>query len=223
MAVCFNTERGISIDTKNKNHLRVNVWIANLNRSQRRRNGFEIDNSQSDKAMKSLNKSLFSFFLFTFAFVFTANAQQSATFFSEVPATFDVAVFLAEEDEIFPAVNNYVLTPPAERDADWWGEVEREVSVAGENYKKVTAQDIRHILHFEVNYEGKVDMTSSVSTLLDVHLYHKSEPLRIMALAAIIEIGDEKAINHAHEMLYRQLSQRVVDYSILALQSYYNG
>lgn len=178
--------------------------------------------------MKSPNKSLFSLFLLTFAFVSTATAQQSTSMFSDVPATFDATTFdatvwLTDEDEIFPAVNNYVLTPVAERDADWWGEVEREVSIADKGYKSVTAQEIRHILHFEVNYEGKVDLTSSATTLLDVHLFHKSEPMRMMALAALIEIGDENAINQAHEMLYRQRAPRVVDYAILALQSYYNS
>lgn len=173
--------------------------------------------------MNSLDKSLFSLFLLTFAFVFTANAQQNNAMFSDMPATFEASVFLAEEDEVFPAVNNYVITPADERDSDWWSEVESEISIAGENYKNVTPQDIRHILHFEVNYEGKVDVSNSTATLLDVHLFHKSEPMRMMALAAIIEIGDEKAINHAHEMLYRQISERVVDYAILALQSYYNS
>ena len=110
-----------------------------------------------------------------------------------------------------------------ERDAQWWGDLERELSIAGENYKKVTSQDIRHILHFEVNYDEKVDLKSSASTLLDVYLYHKSEPMRIMAMAALVEIGDKKTIKQAHKMLYRQQSERVVDYSILALQAFYNS
>ena len=173
--------------------------------------------------MKSLNRSLFSLFLLTFAFVFTASAQQSTSLMSNMPATFDASVFLAEDDEVFPAVNNYVVTPATERDASWWGEVEREISLSDANYKKVTAQEIRHILHFEVNYGDKVDLTNSVPALLDVHLFHKSEPMRMMAIAALVEIGDEQAIQKAHEMLYRQLSPRVAAYTILALQSHYNG
>ena len=136
---------------------------------------------------------------------------------------FDVAEFMDNEDEVFPAVNNYLATPATQRDSDWWGEVESQVSIAGENYKKVTAQDIRHILHFVVNYDDNVDLTNSASTLLDVYRFHKSESVRIMAMAALVEIGDEQTIKQAHEMLYRQRSARVVDYSILALQAYYNG
>ncbi len=173
--------------------------------------------------MKSFNRSLFSFFVLTVALGFTASAQQSMSMMSDMPATFDASVFLNEEDEVFPAVNKYVVTPPAERDAAWWQELENELSIADKNYKKVTAQDIRHILHFEVNYDEEVNLNSSVSTLLDVHAFHKSEPLRIMAMAALVEIGDEQALKQVHEMLYRQNSARVVDYSILALQSFYNN
>ncbi|MEM8484881.1 MAG: hypothetical protein AAF564_04995 [Bacteroidota bacterium] len=173
--------------------------------------------------MKSYNRSLFSFFVLTFAFVFTASAQQSTSMMSDLPATFDASVFLNEDDEIFPAVNNYVITPAAERDAEWWREVENEISIADKNYKKVTAQELRHILHFEVNYNEEVDLSSSVSTLLDVHAFHKSVPVRMMAVAALVEIGDEKAIQQVHETLYRQRSARVLDYSILALQSFYNN
>ncbi len=173
--------------------------------------------------MKSLHRRFLSLFLLTFAFVFTASAQQSTSLIEGMPTTFDATMFLEEDDEIFPAVNNYVATPTLERDAAWWGEVEREISLKGANYKHVTAQDIRHILHFEVNYGDRVDLQSSVPALLDVHLFHKSVPMRMMAIAALIEIGDEKAIEKAHEMLYRQRSERVAAYTILALQSYYNG
>ena len=175
------------------------------------------------KTMKSINRSLFSLFLLTFAFTYTSNAQQSTSMLTDASPILDVTEFMDNDDELFPAVNNYLITPATERDASWWGEVESQISIADVNYKKVTAQHIRHILHFEVNYDDQVNLNSSASTLLDVYMFHKSEPMRIMAMAALVEIGDVDTIKQAHEMLYRQRSERVVDYSILALQAFYNG
>ena len=67
-----------------------------------------------------------------------------------------------------------------------------------------------------------VDLNSSVPTLLDIYFYNKSEEKRIMALAALIEIGDRDSLEEVRFNLYKQRTERVRDFSVLALNTYYS-
>ncbi len=176
--------------------------------------------------MKTLHKMVAPLVLFTFAFVYTASAQQNAQLAIESitdPALSAALMMNNEDEEPFPSVELYMMTPSEARNAAWWGELQREISLENQVYRAVSPEALQHTIFFEVNYGEYVDLNASVPTLLDVYLYHKSEEMRIMALAAILEIGDEAAIQKAHDMLYRQISERVLNYSITALQAYYNS
>ena len=108
-------------------------------------------------------------------------------------------------------------------DANWWAELEQEISLTDESYRSLSGQSLQNAMFFLYNHSNRIDLTSSAPVLLDVYLYNKSEEMRIMALAALVMIGDAQSLETAEQLLYRQRSERVQNFSVLALTQYKTG
>ena len=167
--------------------------------------------------MKTTN--IFTLLALFFAFTFSASAQQSAFSFEKLNISAAELASTAETPHIFA----YVANPFEVRDNAWWNSLENELSIADQSYRKVTTEALQNLIFFQTNHGGKVNLESSILTLLDIYGYHKSEGMRIMAVAALVEIGDAESLKTVEKNLYKQRTPRIRDYTIAALQDYKNN
>ncbi len=172
--------------------------------------------------MKSKHLCMYSMIVLAFAFVGTASAQQQAIRTLDETATLRAAAYSAETDREYPVVRAFLLDPDAERTPAWWAALEEDISLEGISYRKVPVEAMQNVIFFQVNHREEVDLTPSVPTLLDVYFYHRVEGMRIMAMAALYEIGNAESLSLVKRNLYKQRTERVRDFSISALQVYYN-
>ena len=174
-----------------------------------------------EKKTKTLHRSFLAALTMMVVFSVNAFAQQNTSFslnqFGVVSVDEPVA---SDNDEDFPLVSEYKNMPLMDWDMNWWDSLEREISLENESYRSLSGAQLQNAIFFLANHGERVDLTSSASTLLDVYLYNKHEAKRIMALAALIHIGDKESLETAEYMLYRQQSERVKDFSIAALTAY---
>lgn len=154
-----------------------------------------------------------------FTFSSSAFAQQTSFSFNQMNmATADLGA-TAET----PHVEAYVANPFEDRDNVWWNSLESELSIADQSYRKVSVESMQNLIFFLANHGDKVNLDSSIPTLLDVYNYHKSEDMRIMAVAALVEIGEAESLETVEYKLYKQRDAKVRDYTIAALQDYKNN
>ena len=154
-----------------------------------------------------------------FAFSFSASAQQSAFSFEKLNIS---AAELASTAET-PHIAAYVANPFESRNEAWWNSLEDELSIATQSYRNVSVETMQNLIFFQTNHGSKVNLESSIPTLLDIYSYHKSEGMRIMAVAALVEIGNANSLETVENQLYKQRIAKVRDYTIAALQDYKNN
>ena len=150
------------------------------------------------------------------AFSFNASAQQSSFSFDQLNISVTDLASAAET----PHIEAYIANPFEARNGAWWNSLEDELSVADQSYRKVSVEALQNLIFFQANHGGKVNLESSVPTLLDIYSYHKSAGMRIMAVAALIRIGDSESLETVERKLYKQRTAKVRDYTIAALKGY---
>lgn len=171
--------------------------------------------------MNVLHRSFLTAFTLLFVLAMNASAQQQSTFsLNQLDLNAFEEPALDNNDEDFPRVNEYKTMPLMAWDTNWWASLEQEISLEDESYRSLSGQSIQNAIFFLANHGDRINMTPSAPVLLDVYLYNKSEAMRIMALAALIHIGDQETLETAEQMLYRQQSERVQKFSIAALTDY---
>ena len=155
-----------------------------------------------------------------FAFTTSSTAQQTTHFALNQADVIATSNQLTDDEENYPRVNEYRDMPLMEWDANWWMNLEQEISLENESYKHLSGESLQNAIFFLANHNERINLASSAPVLLDVYLYNKSEEKRIMALAALTLIGDKESLEAAERMLYRQRSERVMNFSIAALTAY---
>ena len=163
--------------------------------------------------MKTTN--IFTLIALCFTFSFSATAQQTTLSFNRLNSL----VGGAET----PHIAAYVANPLADRNNAWWKSLERELSIAGQSYQSVPVESMQNLIFFQANHGDKVDLAPSIPTLLDLYNYHNSADMRIMAIAALAQIGDASSLASVERTLYKQRNTKVRNYTIAALQDYKNN
>ena len=158
--------------------------------------------------------------LFALFFIFnpSAFAQQSLLSIDQ----FSIAVLEPGAAET-PFIAAYIADPFEVRDDAWWSALNNELSIADQLYKHVSVDAMQNLIFFQKNHSAKVNQDDSVPTLLEIYNYHKSEEMRIMAVAALVGIGDIESLKTMEKLLYKQRTERVREYTIAALQDYKNN
>ena len=163
-------------------------------------------------------KTTFSFFVLIATFCFSAIAQPASFSLTQLSSA---STFEVPEAADTPFIHAYIADPFEARSEDWWKSLGTELSLVETSYKRVTPEALQNLIFFQTNHAGQVDVTGSIPTLLDIYQYHKSSGMRIMAIAALVEIGDEEALKVVEKNLYKQRVEQVSTFAKLALASYY--
>ena len=120
-----------------------------------------------------------------------------------------------------PHINAYVADPFASRSHAWWRALGGELSLARKSYRNVSQQALQKLIFFQVNHADKINQAGSIPTLLDIYLKHHIPEMRMMAITAVVEIGDAAAIEVIEKNIERQRVEKVRVYAKKALASYY--
>lgn len=122
------------------------------------------------------------------------------------------------------AMAQNALRPYADRDAEWWDNLELQLSEALKSpIEQVKVQTIRHIIFFSATYPDMAHMDRTVPQLLELYDTSDKEGLRVLSLAAIDAIGNDYAMRYLISRVEQEKSERVQRLTKAVLADYYKA
>ncbi len=154
----------------------------------------------------------------------------SATGATARAQSLDVGQPVAEAEPVIavPDVEVITMADLADRDlsqmsADWWKETVRQHKrLLNSREEQIRGQTLRNIIFFAQTYPT-ADFRPTRGRLFRIYRNDRNEDHRIMALAALLVIGDARDLERLREHVADERSERVRRQTLLALADYYTN
>jgi len=119
-------------------------------------------------------------------------------------------------------VNAYVTDSYEQRSKAWWNALGRQLTLLIDvPYEQVNEPALQNIIFFAANHSEKVRLNDAVPKLTEIYLHHENVSYRMMALAALHAIGDEKTIHQLERTVRKEPSERIRKMTLAVLKDYY--
>lgn len=104
------------------------------------------------------------------------------------------------------------------KDSSWWQKFDvQHAQLLGSPIKQVRTEALQNLVFFSAHYGSQARFEEVVPKLLDVYAFGRSEADRLMALATLHAIGDERSMRRLAEHVQSERPGRVRHCTLAAL------
>lgn len=120
-------------------------------------------------------------------------------------------------------VNQHIADTYAERSPAWWNALGRQLTLTLDKpHAQVEVHALQNVIFFATHYRAQVKLNDAAPKLIEIYRWHPEREFRLMALAALHAIGDERAMETLGELLRREPNGPVRRLTVAALNDHYN-
>ncbi len=109
-----------------------------------------------------------------------------------------------------PLVNQYIEDGLERRSPAWWKALESQLTLTLDKpVEQVDEVSLQNVIYFATNHSDRVQLADSAPLLMEIYEHHQHAGFRMMALAALHAIGNEKYLERAYSLTRHANSERL--------------
>ncbi|NNE47158.1 MAG: hypothetical protein HKN37_10905 [Rhodothermales bacterium] len=109
-----------------------------------------------------------------------------------------------------PLVNQYIEDGLEQRSPAWWKALESQLALTlDKSVEQVDEVSLQNVIYFATNHSDRMRLTDSAPSLMEIYEHHQHAGFRMMALAALHAIGDERYLARAYSLTQHANSERL--------------
>ncbi|MBO6574222.1 MAG: hypothetical protein JJ896_02305 [Rhodothermales bacterium] len=108
----------------------------------------------------------------------------------------------------------------ASRTSEFWSALESQL-VSQSRAENISAATLQNIVYFANNHSDRINLTPAADALVQVYRTHDDARYRLLAVAGLHAIGDERSMNALFRSFRSEGTPQVRHVALAALRDYY--